>query len=87
MRSNEIVKKLEPWLAKHRRPAWKPVVADGDGPPTASKFCGTPWISPVDPWPHCGLCLEPLQPFVQLDLDDLPDELGQSFGTGLLQLF
>ena len=44
MTTEEIVKKLEPWLARHRRPAWKPVVEDGDGPATASKFCGTPWI-------------------------------------------
>jgi hypothetical protein len=87
MTTAEIVKKLEPWLAKHRRPAWKPVVEDGDGPATASKFCGMPWIAPDSPWPECGYCKEPLQLFLQLDLGDLPQELGQRFGTGLLQLF
>jgi uncharacterized protein YwqG len=87
MTTEEIVKKLEPWLEKHRRPAWKPVVEDGDGPATVSKFCGTPWIGPDAPWPQCGHCKEPLQLFLQLDLGDLPQELGQPFGTGLLQLF
>jgi hypothetical protein len=31
MRAEEIVEKLEPWLARHRRPAWRPVVEEGDG--------------------------------------------------------
>src|SRR5947209_13642785 len=87
MTADEIVKKLEPWLARHRRPAWKPVVEDGDGPVTGSKFCGTPWIGPNTPWPDCGHCKKPLPLFLQLDLGDLPAELGQPFGTGLLQLF
>ena len=56
MQTEEIVKKLEPWLARHRRPAWRPVVEDGDGPSTGSKFCGTPWIGPDSPWPDCGHC-------------------------------
>ena len=60
---------------------------DGDGPATASKFCGTPWIGPDAPWPDCGHCEKPLPLFLQLDLGDLPEELGQPFGTGLLQLF
>jgi uncharacterized protein YwqG len=87
MTAEEIVEKLEPWVARHRRPAWRPVVEDGDGPPTASKFCGTPWVGPEAPWPDCGHCHKPLQLFLQLDLGGLPDELGQRFGAGLLQLF
>jgi uncharacterized protein YwqG len=87
MTTEDIVKKLEPWLVKHRRPAWRPVVEAGDGDSRASKFCGTPWIGPDAPWPHCGHCKEPLQLFLQLDLGELPPELGQRFGTGLLQLF
>jgi uncharacterized protein YwqG len=87
MTTEEIVKKLEPWLAKHRRPAWKPVVEDGDGPATASKFSGTPWVGPDAPWPGCGHCEQPLPLFLQLDLGELPGELGRRFGTGLLQLF
>jgi uncharacterized protein YwqG len=87
MQKDEIIKTLGPWLARNRRPAWKPVVEPGDGPPTAAKFCGTPWTGPDAPWPDCGHCRQPLQPFLQLDLADLPAELGQPFGTGLLQLF
>jgi hypothetical protein len=87
MTTEEIVRKLEPWLARHRRPAWRPVVEDGDGPATVSKFCGTPWVGPDAPWPACGHCHQPLQLFVQLDLAGLPDDIGRRFGTGLLQLF
>lgn len=87
MHRDEIVKTLGPWLARNRRRAWKPVVEPGDGPPTAPKFCGTPWTGPDAPWPNCGHCGQPLQPFLQLDLADLPAELGHPFGAGLLQLF
>src|SRR5262245_39010278 len=87
MTAEEIIQKLEPWLAKHRRPAWKPIVEDGDGLATVSKFSGTPWIGPDAPWLDCGHCKKPLQLFLQLDLSDLPEELGQCFGVGLLQLF
>ena len=87
MRPDHILKKLEPWLAKHRRPAWKPAVENGDGPQTVSKFSGMPWISAEDDWPGCGRCGQLLQLFLQLNLDELPKELGQPFGTGLLQLF
>jgi hypothetical protein len=43
MTTEEIIRTLEPWLAKNRRPAWKPITEGGDGPVTASKFCGTAW--------------------------------------------
>lgn len=87
MDTPEIVKSLEPWLAKQRRPAWKPRVRDGDGAPTASKFAGTPWIGAEDPWPECGSCGKLLPLFLQLDLAKLPKELEGRFGDGLLQLF
>jgi len=87
MKTEEIIEKLEPWLAKHRRPAWKPIVESGDGAVTASKFSGIPWIGKDSPWPNCGHCEQPLQLLLQLNLTDLSAELGQPFGTGLLQLF
>jgi uncharacterized protein YwqG len=87
MDSHHIAKRLEPWLAKHRRPAWKPIVELGDGPPTASKFSGMPWIGADDAWPNCGHCGQALQLFLQLNLHALPAELGRPFGSGLLQLF
>jgi len=84
---DEIIQKLAPWRGKHHRFAWKPVVEPGDGSVTASKFCGIPWTVPYAPWPECGHCHQPLQLFLQLDLDDLPAELDQTYGDGLLQLF
>lgn len=87
MKAQEIVSVLGPWFSKVRRSGWKPVVEEGDGPPTASKFCGLPWIGPEASWPRCGHCREPLTLLLQLDLDDLPEELGDRFGSGLLQLF
>ncbi len=87
MNPQEVVRALEPWLARHRRPAWKPIVENIDGSPIASKFCGLPWIGPDAPWPECGVCKQPLQHFLQLDLGNLPEELGRRFGLGLLQLF
>jgi hypothetical protein len=87
MKAQEIAQRLAPWIVRHRRAAWKPIVADGCDGATASKFCGIPWIGPEDPWPECGLCNQPLTHFLQLNLDDLPEELDSQFGTGLLQLF
>lgn len=43
IQTDEIVKKLDPWLARHQRPAWRPVAEPGDGTPTASKFGSTTW--------------------------------------------
>jgi uncharacterized protein YwqG len=87
MLADHIIKKLKPWLAKHRRPAWKPAVENGDGPQTVSKFSGMPWVSVEDAWPSCRRCGQPLQLILQLNLHELPKELCQPFGTGLLQLF
>jgi uncharacterized protein YwqG len=87
MDTEQIIDQLGPWLAKHQRAAWKPVVQDGDGEPTASKFSGTPWIAQGDAWPLCKRCQHPMQLFVQLDLAQLPEPLQGAFGAGLLQLF
>jgi hypothetical protein len=84
---HEVLQLLAPWLAKHQRPAWHPVVKKGDGPLTASKYSGIPWLSPDEEWPVCQRCQRPLALFLQLNLDDLPAETGGMYGTGLLQLF
>lgn len=76
-----------PVLASLARPAWKPETVDEDGPATASKFAGTPWLGPNAPWPVCPNCSQPMQHFVQLDTATLPAEMLGRFGTGLLQLF
>jgi uncharacterized protein YwqG len=87
MAREEVIKRLERWRVKYRRTAWTPIAAEGSDSTTASKFCGIPWIGPEDPWPECGICGQPLTPFLQLNLGDVPEELGNQFGTGLLQLF
>lgn len=87
METKEILQKLEPWREKHRRPAWKPIVEDGDGPATSSKFAGAPWLSSDESVPKCAACGNLLQLFLQLDLDTLPSAADGRFGKGLLQLF
>ncbi|MGL5131964.1 MAG: DUF1963 domain-containing protein, partial [Planktothrix sp.] len=69
------------------RPAWKPVVTEGDGDRLASKFSGRPWLAIDETWPGCPCCAEPLQLFVQLNLSQLPEPVREEFGTGLLQMF
>ncbi|MFT3883156.1 MAG: DUF1963 domain-containing protein [Gemmatales bacterium] len=87
MTGSDILRQLEPWLVRQTRTAWKPVAEPGEGLLTSSKFGGTPWTGADAPWPECGNCKLPLPLLLQLDLNNLPPELGQRFGTGLLQLF
>ncbi|WP_414550540.1 WGR domain-containing protein [Anabaena sp. CCY 0017] len=74
-------------IAQFIRPAWKPMVIEGDGDSLASKFCGRPWLAEEETWPTCPNCAQPMQLFLQLNLADLPEPLGEEFGTGLLQMF
>src|ERR1700694_2713896 len=87
MNTEDVLQKLSPWREKHQRVAWKPIVEDGDGAPSASKFAGMPWIGPDGVWPKFSTCNNPFQLFLQLDLASLSTALNNSFGTGLLQLF
>ncbi len=75
-------------LKPFRKSAWKPQVEETAGERTQSKFGGQPWIPPGQPWPECPNCSQPMQLFVQLNLNQLPDDLAGEFGdSGLLQLF
>jgi hypothetical protein len=78
---------MRPWLERHTRPAWRPVVEAAKPAATASHFGGVPWLAPSEDWPSCTTCGAPLQFFLQLDLGNLPAELDGRFGRGLLQLF
>lgn len=69
------------------KPAWKPVVEEGDGELIQSKFSGRAALRAGEEWPRCANCSKPLQLFLQLNLDFLPDEVMGDFGDGLLQLF
>jgi uncharacterized protein YwqG len=78
---------LEQQLRPFARTAWLPVTVDGDGPPTASKFSGSPALGPSETWPQCGSCGRPMQLFVQLNASHLPDEGAARLLGGILQLF
>ena len=78
---------IHPAVKSFGRSAWKPIVENGDGPLSASKFAGLAFVKPDEEYPLCQNCGKPLQLFVQLDLDTLPEQLREEFGRGLLQLF
>lgn len=84
---DEVLAVLRPWVAAHRRPAWRPLVAPGEPTATRSKFCGRAWLLPDEAPPACEECDRPLQLLVQLDLGELPDDLDGRHGEGVLQLF
>jgi hypothetical protein len=86
---DEALATLEPWLAAHRRPAWRPTVEKGEpaGEQARSKFCGRPWLTAGEAPPACQECGRPLRLFVQLDLAELPAELAGRHGEGVLQFF
>lgn len=67
--------------------AWQPQVRQGDGSLLDSKFSGKPYLLPGEQYPHCLNCGKPMQLFVQLNLDTLPEKPIKSFGNSLLQLF
>lgn len=87
MELDELLERLQPWFNRNSRPAWRPVTEPGESPLILSKFSGTPWLPSGEEWPRCRNCGEPIAMFLQLDLDELPEELGQPFGSGLIQFF
>lgn len=87
MTPDEAIAALQPWIERHEKPAWRPVIEEGDGGVAASKFGGIPWLAADEEWPVCKACNHPLEVFLQLNLAELPSELDGRFGTGLLQLF
>jgi uncharacterized protein YwqG len=79
----EIPASLKPFT----RIAWMPITKGIDGSLTSSKFSGKPWLAEKESWPVCQNCGKPMQFFLQLNLDDLPERAGGEYGTGLLQMF
>lgn len=79
--------KLEDLLAKFGREHWVPVLEAHDGQRLGSHYASPPWLGSDEPWPVCGTCETPLDPFVQLDLAQLPAELAWPVSSGLVQLF
>ncbi|MGB3512257.1 MAG: DUF1963 domain-containing protein [Microcoleaceae cyanobacterium] len=60
---------------------------DGDGDLTAYKFARKPWLATSEEWPKCSHCKQPLEFFLQLNLNQLPEALKNEFGRGILQMF
>jgi hypothetical protein len=75
------------WIARWSRRPFLPKTRKGDGPPTASKFCGAALLRPGEAWPVCPGCQRPMRLFVQLDLATLPPELPYPIREGMVQLF
>lgn len=78
----ELEATLRSALSDRIRPAWRPRVEPGEGPPAGSRFGGRPWLSDGR-WPRNGEG-EPMGFVAQVDLGATPE---QRFGRGLLQLF
>src|SRR5436190_16567825 len=74
-------------LVPHSRIAWKPITKKGDKIRSGSKFSGKPWLAKGETYPECQNCGNPMQLFLQLNLQDLPEPLLGKFGEGLLQMF
>lgn len=77
----------EAWVARWSRRPFTPRTREGDGPVTASKFCGAALLLPGEAWPVCPGCSQPMRLFVQLDLATLPAELAHPHREGMVQLF
>lgn len=74
-------------LDQFRRKAWLPKTREGDCSSAGSKFSGIAFIPVGDEWPRCGNCERPMQLFVQLNGNDVPEEAQSLFPNGILQLF
>ncbi len=81
--SENVLKKI----AHLKRSTWLPQVEEGDGDLADSKFAGKPWLNKGEQWPKCPLCSKPIQFFLQLNLETLPEETRGRVGTGILQMF
>jgi len=74
-------------LAQLRRRAWLPKTREGDCSIAGSKFSGLAFIPAGNEWPRCGNCERPMQLFLQLNANDIPDEARDLLSDGILQLF
>jgi uncharacterized protein YwqG len=80
----EAIVALQPWIAKHRRTAWRPEILSDNPTLTGSAFSGLPFLLPGEDWPICKSCGVPMESMLQLDLTKLPTD---RHGNQVLQLF
>lgn len=74
-------------LEPHKRLAWFPNITEASSSPISSKFSGIPALSKDESWPCCCNCNQPMQLFLQLNSQDLPESERSVFGGGILQVF
>jgi uncharacterized protein YwqG len=79
-----VLQALEPWRARQRRPAWRPVTREGT--PGRSQIGGKPLLLRGEDWPTCARCGQSHALFLQLDSRDLPSG-APWVGGGVLQVF
>jgi hypothetical protein len=72
---------------RSRRPTWLPVTEEGEDRAKASKYGGLPWLSRDESWPPCGHYHRAMHLFFQINLRELPADVGGVFGDGMLQFF
>jgi uncharacterized protein YwqG len=70
-----------------KKEVWIPVTEQSESDSIASKFSGMPALQDRESWPLCGHCSEPMQLFLQLNSEELPDSVKDIYGGGLLQVF
>ncbi|RVU85482.1 DUF1963 domain-containing protein [Leucothrix sargassi] len=83
----ELWNEVEPLVAPYKKLTWVPTTEKQSSNNIASKFAGLPALLKDEEWPCCGHCNKPMQLFVQLNSNDLPEETNNSFGDGILQAF
>jgi Domain of unknown function (DUF1963) len=81
------IDELKAKLVDVKRLSAIPIIRSGDGSLTTSKYGGKPWLHPDEDYPLCPNCGKPMQLFLQLDLDEIPEYFRSQFGGGLFQLF
>lgn len=74
-------------LEPHKRLAWVPNSEEKTSHPLSSKFSGIPALSKDECWPCCKNCEEPMQLFLQINSQELPDCQRNVFGGDILQVF
>lgn len=85
--SKESWEDLKQILEPYKRQAWTPNIIEEESNPKSSKFSGIPALSKDETWPCCSNCDEPMQLFLQLNSQDLPEPEKSVFGEGILQVF
>ena len=81
------MERIKSAVEPHKQAAWIPIIKEGDSDIRCSKFAGKPWLNADEEWPVCPNCHKPMRFFLQLNLQELPQELSNKFGQGMLQLF